>query len=104
MQAICYTHEGLVLLLKELGVRLTKPTLRVLAWLMLALLEKTVAHLVRLADKLPDDDTTDMARRQRVRRFLSNRLISPSLFVHAFVTLICPLVSDFDVHILPASS
>lgn len=29
----------------------------------LNLLEKTRAHLFRLAEKLPDDETTDMARR-----------------------------------------
>jgi len=41
-----------------------------MAWIMLALLEKTA--LFRLAEKLPDDDTTDMARRQKIRRFISN--------------------------------
>ncbi len=85
MQVLSYTHEGLVLLLKELGVKLTKPTLKLLAWIMVALLEKTAAHLVKLAEKLPDDQTTDMARRQRIRRFLSNRLISPTHFVPLFV-------------------
>ena len=66
--------------------------MNVLAWLMLSLLEKTAAHLARLAEKLPDDDSTDMARRQRVRRFLSNPRISPRLFVQVFVTLLRPLV------------
>ncbi len=94
MQAIFYTHAGLVLMLKELGVQLTKPTLGLLCWLMLALLEKTAAHLVRLADKLPDDESSDMARRQRVRRFLSNRFLSPALFVRVFVALLRPLVKD----------
>jgi len=62
-----------------------------LAWMMLALLEKTRAHLFRLAEKLPDDDTKDMARRQKVRRFLSNPRIFPYLFLHALVALVRPL-------------
>ena len=66
MEILSYTHEGLVMFLKELGIQLTKPAINLLAWLMLALLEKTVAHLSRLAEKLPDDDTKDMARRQKI--------------------------------------
>ena len=80
--------------LRELGVKLTKPTISLLAWIMLALLEKTAAHLFRLAEKLPDDDTTDMARRQKIRRFMSNPRISPYLFLHAIVILIRPLFQD----------
>jgi len=93
MQAISYTHAGLRLLLGELEITLSKPLRNMLAWLMVALLEKTAAHLVRLAEKLPDDDTQDMARRQRVRRFLSNPRICPLLFVGPLVELIRPLVA-----------
>jgi hypothetical protein len=91
MEVISYTHEGLVMFLKELDIQLTKPTMHLLAWLMIALLEKTAAHLFRLAEKLPDDDTTDMARRQKVRRFISNPRVFPYLFLHAMVILIHPL-------------
>jgi hypothetical protein len=97
MEVISYTHEGLVMFLKELGVKLTKPSMHLLAWLMLALLEKTAAHLFRLAEKLPDDDTTDMARRQKVRRFMSNHRIFPYLFLHAIVILIRPLFQNASV-------
>lgn len=83
--------------LRELGIKLTKPTIHLLAWIMLALLEKTAAHLFRLAEKLPDDDTTDMARRQKIRRFMSNLRISPYLFLHAFVLLIRPLFQNASV-------
>jgi hypothetical protein len=83
--------------LKELGVKLTKPTMHLLAWIMLALLEKTAAHLFRLAEKLPDDDTTDMARRQKIRRFMSNPRIYPYLFLHALVILIRPLFQNASV-------
>jgi len=83
--------------LRELGVKLTKPTIHLLAWIMLALLEKTAAHLFRLAEKLPDDDTTDMARRQKIRRFMSNPRISPRIFLHVFVILIRPLLQNASV-------
>ena len=66
MPVLSYTCETLQLLFEELGLALSKPISRLLAWLMIALLEKTRAHLFRLAEKLPDDETTDMARRQRV--------------------------------------
>ena len=36
MQAITYTHVGLLLLLDELGVKLSKPLRHLLAWLMVA--------------------------------------------------------------------
>ena len=55
-------------------------TLPVLVWLMIALLEKARAHLFRLEEKLPDDETTDMARRRRIRRFLSNSRIDVITF------------------------
>lgn len=49
---------------------------------------------VPTGEKLPDDDTKDMARRQKIRRFLSNPRIFPYLFVSALVALICPLFQD----------
>jgi len=44
---------------------------------------ETRAYLFRLAEKLPDDETTDMARRQRIRRFLSNSRIDVATFTPA---------------------
>ena len=83
--------------LRELGIKLTKPPIHLLAWIMLALLEKTAAHLFRLAEKLPDDDITDMARRQKIRRFMSNPRISPHIFLHALVLLIRPLFQNASI-------
>ncbi len=100
MPVLNYTCESLQLLLEELGLALNKPSCRLLAWLMIALLEKTRAHLFRLAEKLPDDETTDMARRQRVRRFLSNPRINVTLFIPALLRLLRPLLLDVDEVIL----
>ena len=97
MEITEYTHQGLAMFLKELGIQLTKPTMNLLAWIMLALLEKTAAHLFRLAEKLPDDDTNDMARRQKVRRFMSNHRVFPYLFLHAFIMLIRPLFQSASI-------
>ena len=80
------------MLFEELGLALSKPISRLLAWLMIALLEKTRAHLFRLAEKLPDDETTDMARRQRIRRFLSNCRIDVAMFTPALLRLLRPLL------------
>ena len=68
MSVLSYTYESLQLLFEELGLALSKPISRLLAWL---LLEKTRAHLFRLAEKLPDDETTDMARRRREHLYTS---------------------------------
>ena len=97
MSTLWYTHEGFVLFLDELKIQLNKPSIKLLAWLSGVLLEKTRAHLSRLAEKLADDSTTDRARQQRIRRFLSNRHIYPRLFVPALVSMIHPLFSAVDV-------
>ena len=83
MPVLSYTYESLQLLFEELGLALSKPISRLLAWLMIALLRKTRAHLFRLAEKLPDDGTTDMAWRQRPYRFLSNSRIDVTTFTLA---------------------
>ena len=93
MPVLSYTYESLQLLFEELGLALSKPISRLLAWLMIALLEKTRAHLFRLAEKLPDDETTDMAWRQRIRRFLSNSRIDVATFTPA---LLRPLLLGVD--------
>ena len=59
MPVLSYTYESLQLLFEELELALSKLISRLLAWLMIALLEKTRAYLFRLAEKLPDDETTD---------------------------------------------
>ena len=100
MSVLSYTCENLQLLFEELGQPLSKPISRLLAWLMIALLEKTRAHLFRLAEKLPDDETTDMARRQRIRRFLSNSRIDVATFTPALLRLLRPLLLGVDEVIL----
>ena len=100
MPVLSYTCESLQLLFEELGLALNKPSRRLLAWLMIALLEKTRAHLFRLAEKLPDDETTDMARRQRIRRFLSNGRIDVVIFIPALLRLLRPLLLGVDEVIL----
>ena len=70
MPVLSYTYESLQLLFEELGLALSKPISRLLAWLMIALLEKTRAHLFRLADKLPDDEATDTLTPRHIGGFI----------------------------------
>lgn len=100
MSPISYTHAGFLLLFEELPLGLSKPLARLLAWVMVALLEKTRAHLFRLAEKLPEDDTQDRARQQRLRRFLSNRRLSPARFVEPLVHLLAPVIRSLGVLVL----
>ena len=100
MSPISYTHAGFLLLFEELPLGLSKPLARLLAWVMVALLEKTRAHLFRLAEKLPEDDTQDRARQQRIRRFLSNRRLSPARFVEPLVHLLAPVIRSLGVLVL----
>ena len=100
MPVLSYTCETLQLLFEEIGLVLNKPSRRLLAWLMIAQFTKTQAHLFRLAEKLPLDETTDMARRQRVRRFLSNGRIQVVLFIPALLRLLRPLLLDVPEVIL----
>jgi len=100
MSPISYTHAGFLLLFEELHLGLSKPLARLLAWVMVALLEKTRAHLFRLAEKLPEDDTQDRARQQRLRRFLSNPRLSPARFVEPLVQMLAPLIRSLGVLVL----
>ncbi len=100
MSPISYTHAGFLLLFEELRLELSKPVARLLAWVMVALLEKTPAHLFRLAEKLPGDDTQDRARQQRLRRFLSTPRLSPARFVGPLVHVLAPLMRSLGVLVL----
>lgn len=100
MSPLSYTHAGFLLLFEELQLGLSKPLARLLAWVMVALLEKTQAHLFRLAEKLPEDDTQDRARQQRLRRLLSNPRLSPARFVGPLVHLLAPLMRSLGVLVL----
>ena len=100
MSPISYTHAGFLLLFEELRLELSKPVARLLAWVMVALLEKTPAHLFRLAEKLPEDDTQDRARQQRLRRLLSTPRLSPARFVGPLVHVLAPLMRSLGVLVL----
>jgi len=100
MSPISYTHAGFLLFFEDLQLGLSKPLARLLAWGMVALLEKTRAHLFRLAEKLPEDDTQARARQQRLRRFLSNPRLSPARFVEPLVHVLAPLMRGLGVLVL----
>lgn len=92
MNPFRYNHENLLLVFDEIGLRLSKPLLHLLGWLVLLCLDQTRAHLFRLAENLPDDDATEAARQQRVRRFLSNHRLSPARLVMPLLQLLLPIL------------
>jgi hypothetical protein len=63
------------------------------ATLSACLLEGTDAHLTALAEGLPDVNTDQAVKEQRIRRFLSNPRLSPQQFLPLFVHLLRPVLS-----------
>lgn len=74
----------------QIGISL--PVRRLLATLTVCLLEGTPAHLTALAEALPDIDTAQVAKEQRIRRFLSNSRLSPLVLLPVFIHLLHPLL------------
>jgi hypothetical protein len=68
-------------LFKEIDLVLSKPVAGMLSILIVCLLRNNKAHLSVLARALPMDDSNEMVHMQRVRRFLSNKNISPAITV-----------------------
>lgn len=81
--------------LKDLGVKLSRPSLRLLAWLTALLLEGNKAQLHELADGLPDH-RDPLTKRQRVRRFLSQKLLRPRFFLRPLLRLLSPLLLSLE--------
>lgn len=63
----------------EIGLVISKPLTGMLSALIVCLLRNNKAHLSVLARALPMDESNEMAHMQRVRRFLSNKNISPAV-------------------------
>lgn len=81
------------------GPKLSKPVGYLLAVIVAILLEKTKAHLSEIADGLPGEAST-AGKRQRVRRFLSNKKLSPELFINVLLVLLKPLILSLPVIVL----
>jgi hypothetical protein len=82
----------------ELGLSL--PLKRILANLAVALLEGVSAHLSALSEALPDLETSQSAKEQRIRRFLSNKFLTPSVILPLLIQLLRPILEHLPELVL----
>ena len=78
----------------DLQIGLSLPLRRLLATLTVCLLEGTPAHLTALAEALPDVETAQVTKEQRIRRFLSNARLSPIHLLPVYIYLLRPLLTS----------
>jgi hypothetical protein len=76
----------------DMKLGLSLPLRRMLAILTVCLLEGTKAHLTALAEALPDIESSQPAKEQRIRRFFSNPRIFPALLLPVFIQLLRPIL------------
>lgn len=82
----------LMTLLHDLNLGLSLPLRRLIATVTACLLEGTDAHLSDLADALPDIESGQMAKEQRLRRLFSHPDLSPQRVLPAYLHLLRPVV------------
>ena len=99
-QTHTYLEETILNLFTALNVHLPKPIKNTLVELVVCLLENNKAHLSKLGEYLCDSHTNIMTPIQRIRRFLSNPRISPSLTVRPLIYLMRPLLEKLPEIIL----
>ena len=82
----------LMTLLLDMDLGLSLPLRRVIATVTACLLEGTDAHLSDLADALPDIESHQMAKEQRLRRLFSHPKLSPQRFLPLYLHLLRPVL------------
>jgi hypothetical protein len=101
MQTYTHLQETILQLFVEIDLNLSKPLRMMLASLIVCLLENNKAHISRLGECLTvDSDANVMGCMQRIRRFLSNKKISPAVTVVPLIRLIRPLLSTLHEIVL----
>ena len=93
-------NQSLLTLLTDAETGLSLPIRRMMATLTACLLEGTDAHLTALAEALPDVDTDQAVKEQRIRRFLSTPQLSPQQVLPFFIQLLRPLLSQLPEVVL----
>ncbi len=87
-------------LFEKTELELYRPQIRMLATLTVCLLGGAKANLVSLANAMPFDGTNLLVRMQRIRRFLSNDRISPTITLIPLIRLLRPILSRLDEIVL----
>lgn len=78
------------------GLKFSKPTASLLAWLVVSLLEGREARPFKLIGGLPDKKAKE-TKLQRLRRFLQKNLGSPYLLLRAFLLFLSPLLASLPI-------
>jgi hypothetical protein len=99
-QTHTYLEATILNLFTALNIHLSKPIKNTLVELIVCLLENNKAHLSKLGEYLCDNQTKILTPIQRIRRFLSNPRISPSLTVRPLIYLMRPLLEKLPEIIL----
>ncbi len=92
MQTHNYLEESLLKLFIAINLNLSKPLRTTLSELIVCLLETNKAHISRLGETLSINGISAMACIQRIRRFLSNKRISPSIILVPLICLMRPIL------------
>jgi hypothetical protein len=101
MQTYTNLQETILQLFVEIDLHLPKPLRTMLASLIVCLLENNKAHISRLGECLEIHSAANvMGCMQRIRRFLSNKRISPAITVLPLIRLMRPLLSNLPEIVL----
>lgn len=92
MQTHIYLEESLLKLFIVINLNLSKPLRTTLSELIVCLLETNKAHISRLGETLSINGLSIMACIQRIRRFLSNKRISPIIILVPLIYLMRPIL------------
>lgn len=93
--------EGVIYnLFNVINLKLSKPLKKTLVELTSCLLENNKAHLCKLGEELAVNGPSKNACVQRIRRFLSNKRITPSLMVVPLIYLMRPLLENLPEIVL----
>jgi len=100
MQTHTYLQEIILRTFIETELNLSKPLRTMLSALIVCLLENNKAHISRLGECLSIGGASVVASIQRIRRFLSNKKLSPALTVVPLIRLMRPLLSKLPEIVL----
>jgi hypothetical protein len=100
METYVYLEETILNLFTAFNLKLSKPLRTTLVELIVCLLQNNKAHLSKLGEHLSDKNAGVMGCIQRIRRFLSNKRISPALVVIPLIYLMRPLLEKLSEIVL----
>jgi hypothetical protein len=100
MQTHTYLQETLLRLFVVINLNISKPLRMTLSELIVCLLENNEAHISKLGEILSINGSSIMACIQRIRRFLSNKRISPIMVLVPLIHLMRPLLKNLPEIVL----